>query len=385
MVKIKEPVRIRTKKIADGNESIFLDVYVDGKRRREYLKLYLIPEKSKADKEKNRKILELANAVKATRIVAIQNNQYDFNGSSKKAKINLVTYIRGIADEELAKSGNKRSYYYTLNSLANHLEIYKGSNTLLSHVDKKFVKGFIVYLRTAKNLNYNKSKKKPADDILSPNTQHNLYKKFAYIVKKAIIAELITTNPLDKIENSDKPKGEKGKREFLTIDEIKKLMHTKCKDDMVKRAFLFCCLTGLRYSDVKKLAWQDLYTDSDGSHTIRIRITKTKQYEDFPISDAALKLLSDRIEDDQPIFDLPKNDNANTTLKKWVKAAGINRKITFHCSRHTAATLNLSLGVPIETVSKLLGHTKITTTQIYAKIIDEKKKEAVNKQNGIFD
>lgn len=84
-------------------------------------------------------------------------------------------------------------------------------------------------------------------------------------------------------------------------------------------------------------------------------------------------------------FGIPKNDSANKQLARWIKTAGIIKRITFHCSRHTAATLNLSLGTPIETVSKMLGHTKISTTQIYAKIIDEKQKEAVSKQNGIFD
>ena len=100
----------------------------------------------------------------------------------------------------------------------------------------------------------------------------------------------------------------------------------------------------------------------------------------------ALKWLPEKTgSDENLIFTLSKNDNSNRKLKNWCASAGIKKKISFHCSRHTAATLNLSLGVAIETVSKLLGHTKISTTQIYAKIIDKNKKDAVRKQDGIFD
>lgn len=144
---------------------------------------------------------------------------------------------------------------------------------------------------------------------------------------------------------------------------------------------------GLRYSDVSTITWGELTKDNDGSVLLRFRMKKVKRGENAYISDEALKWLPDRgmAGDEDTVFSLPKNDSANKQLARWIKEAKINKKITFHCSRHTAATLNLSLGTSIETVSKMMGHTKISTTQIYAKIIDQKQKEAVNKQNGIFD
>ncbi|MDL2304400.1 site-specific integrase, partial [Bacteroides sp. OttesenSCG-928-D19] len=174
---------------------------------------------------------------------------------------------------------------------------------------------------------------------------------------------------------------------YLTIDEIKKLIETDFKHDTIKRAFLFCCLVGLRYSDAASIVWGDISKDNNGDSVLRLRVKKTGREEIFPISDEAMKMLPERgtASDDDIIFILPKNANANKYIKRWVEAAGIRKRITFHCSRHTAATLNLSLGTPIETVAKLMGHTKIATTQIYAKIVDEKKKEAVSRQNGIFD
>ncbi len=395
--KLKEPIRIRFKELANGNKSIYLEKYENYKKTErgtittnksyEFLRLYLIPEKTAADKQTNQTTLSLANAIKAKRVVELQNNQHGFKNSSLKSKVNLIEYIHFLADDALAKSGIKRSIYQSLNSLANHIERYSGNNITFKQVDKDYILGFRDYLKTAKNSNYEKSKKRPIKETLSVNTQHNLFMKLSYVVKKALKDDIIATNPLDKIDISDRPKSEGKQREFLTIDEIKRLIKTNCKNETVKHAFLFCCLSGLRYSDVSKITWDDLRENNDRNIILRIRVKKTKRFEDFPISAEALKWLPERNEqqDQSLIFSLPKNEHANTALKKWVTSAGIKKAISFHCSRHTAATLNLSLGVPIETVSKLLGHTKISTTQIYAKILDKAKQEAVNKQNGIFD
>lgn len=381
----KEPIRLRVKKLSNSL-SLYLDLYKDGKRQYDFLKLYLNEETDLITKEQNRQTLEIATTILHEKIADLNKKGAGF--ISPKGKVNLIKYILFQADEALKKSGNPHGYYYTLQSLAKHITIYSGDNTTFQQVDKNYILGFIDYLKSAKNFNYKKSgTDKDKDIAISPNTQHNLFMKFKYVIKKAIKADIITANPLDKIENSDKPKEEEGTREFLTIEEIKKLITTDCKNEIIKRAFLFCCLVGLRYSDVASITWGELEQGNKGETLLRFKVKKTKRGETFPISNEALKWLpkSDEVNDNDIIFPLPKNDNANKQLAKWIASAGIKKKVTFHCSRHTAATLNLSLGTPIETVSKLMGHTKISTTQIYAKIIDENKKEAVNKQNGIFD
>ena len=192
---------------------------------------------------------------------------------------------------------------------------------------------------------------------------------------------------MEDIENEDKPEEESGTREFLTLDEIKMLIKTPCRNDLLKRAFIFCCLSGLRFSDVKQITWGDIVKDTAGDTLLRFKMQKVSRDNNIYLSDEALKWLPDRkkASDTDRIFPLTKNDSINNQLDRWCKNAGITKHITFHCSRHTAATLNLTLGVPIETVSKLLGHTKIVTTQIYAKIVDDQQKKAVSKQNGIFD
>lgn len=385
--KAKNLVYLRGKKLSSGNVSLFLDVCRDGKRTKQYLGICLNLETSSEIKKDNEETYSIAKTIVNEKNVELQKNEAGFT-ISKKSKVNLITYILYQADEALKRSGNKHGYYYTLQALAKHISLYSGDNTQLKQVDKDYIKGFISYLKAAKNFNYKRTgTERDKDVLLSQNTQHNLFMKFKYVIRKAVKADVIAVNPLDKLEDSDKPKEEDGTREFLTIEEIKKLIATECKNNVLKRAFIFCCLVGLRYGDISAITWGELEQGNNGETLLRFKVKKTKRGETFPVSDEALKWLPDRgaATNEDVIFVLPKNDSANRQLSRWVKLAGINKQITFHCSRHTAATLNLSLGTPIETVSKLMGHTKISTTQIYAKIIDDKKKEAVNRQNGIFD
>ena len=381
----KEPIKLRVK-ILLNSLSLYLDLYKDGKRQYDFLKLYLNEETSPETKEQNRQTLEIANTILHERIADLNKKGAGF--VSPKGKVNLISYILFQADDALRKSGNPHGYYYTLQSLAKHIAVFSGDSTTFQQVDKNYILNFINYLKTAKNFNYKRTgTDRDKDIVIGQNTQHNLFMKFKYVIRKAVRADIIAVNPLDKLEDSDKPKEDEGVREFLTIEEIKKLISTECRNDTLKRAFIFCCLVGLRYGDVAAITWGELERGNNGETLLRFKVKKTKRGETFPVSNEALKWLPDRgtSGNEDTIFALPKNDSANKQLSRWVKSAGIDKKITFHCSRHTAATLNLSLGTPIETVSKLMGHTKIATTQIYAKIIDESKKTAVNKQNGIFD
>src|SRR5690606_640293 len=147
-----------------------------------------------------------------------------------------------------------------------------------------------------------------------------------------------------------------------------------------KRAFLFGCLTGLRWSDIQKLKWSEVQKTDNGMRIV-FNQKKTKELQYLDISDQAVELLGERKgkPDDRVFVGLQYSAYMNLELKKWVMKAGITKEITFHCSRHTFATLQLTHGTEIYTVSKLLGHKHLQTTEIYSKIIDEKKREAVNK------
>lgn len=210
---------------------------------------------------------------------------------------------------------------------------------------------------------------------ITRNTASTYFSIFKAGLHQAFIDGYLTVDIAAKAKNiaySDK------QREYLTIDELNTLAATPCDRPIMKRASLFSALTGMRHSDIQKLKWKEII--KDGEH-YRILFTqqKTKEVQYMPISDQAYQLCGERGEPDRLVFEgLQDPSWINKPLERWIKAAGITKHITFHCFRHTYATLQLTNGTDIYTVSKMLGHTKVTTTQIYAKIVDEKKEQAAD-------
>ena len=136
----------------------------------------------------------------------------------------------------------------------------------------------------------------------------------------------------------------------------------------------------MRFSDIKNLVWSELEYIKGNGYFIKFKQQKTKGVEVMPISEQAYSLMGERNEPTNKVFEgLTYSAYENKHLYQWIGAAGITKNITFHCFRHTFATLQLSMGTDIYTVSKMLGHRELKTTQIYAKIIDQTKREAANK------
>ena len=378
--KAKEPIKVRLKKLANGSQSIYLDYYCNGKRQYNFLKLYIVPEITPIDKTTNEQTRTLANAIKAQKIVELQNTAHGFSVNSGRSKIKLLDYVEAFAEKKKEKSGgNPRGASMGYMALHYHLRQYGGDTKTFKHVDKSYCIGFIEYLKTAKStLN---------DNAMSINTQFAYMRRFEAILNSAISDEIIQANPFKQIKPESKPKKNAAEIEYLTLDEIKMLVETPCIKPIVRQAFLFSCFSGLRFSDVKALKWGDIQTDNDGHKLIRYTQKKTKKSEYLQISNEALKFLPERngATSDDTIFKLFANGYVNQALASWTLAAGINKRVTFHVSRHTNATLLMSLGVPIETVSKLLGHSDIQTTQIYAKVIDKNKRDAVSLLDGLTD
>ena len=386
--KAKEPVRLRFKPLTNGNKSIYLDIYQDGRRTYEFLKLYIVPELTGRDKEANREMLELANAIKAKKIVELKNDANGFTTTGIKQKACIYDYMNKLADEKKAAKPNDNAIYKSYQALIWHLKQFSGEKTTFKQVSKEFCIKFIEYLKTAKNRVYNKENSITfTSGLLSQSTQYNYIALFKVALNRATADGIVPANPFNQLKRTEKPKHTQSDREYLTIDEVKMLVKTECVKPLIKQAFLFSCFSGLRFSDVKALKWGDIQTDNEGQKLIRYTQQKTKKNEHLQVSDEALKYLPDRdnAKDKDVIFPLSYNGYANSLLKSWACAAGIKKRVTFHVGRHTNATLLLSLGVPIETVSKLLGHSDIKTTQIYAKVIDKNKRAAVSKLDGLTD
>lgn len=364
---MKEPVKLRYKKLKNGNTSLYLDIYSDGRRHYDFLQLYLTPELTNKDRVKNQQTLALANTIKAQRIVELQNNAHGFVDKNTRTKLRFIDYLRGEADRYRAK-GSKMYAQSVINSI-NHLIAYAGEKITFKQVNKAYLLGYIKFLDkvTARG-------NKP----LTGASKKLYFQVVVTALNRAVKEEIIDKNPAHSIMAEDRPEATCRQREFLTFDEVKKLIAAPCRYESIKRAFLFSCFCGLRLSDIRSLQWKDICELSDGKMQVRIVQQKTGEPVDVPLSGNAVSQLPERGKKADHVFTLPMTWVIEEVLKEWAAAAGIEKRVTYHVSRHTHATMLLTYGADIYTVSKLLGHTRVQTTEIYAKIVDKKKQEAVD-------
>ena len=376
--KAKEPIKVRFKKLANGNKSIYLDYYKDGKREYEFLKLYIIPEATSADKEANIETLRLANAVKAKRIVELQNNVHGFSNGGTRSNVNVIDYIKALAEKKrIAAGGGTRTVALNYLAFLKRVIEYSGEKTTFKQIDKAYCLGFVEYLKTAENHNIKRGQKV----TISEGTVVDYTRKLIAVINNAISDEIINYNPFKQIKPENKPKRHKTEIVYLTIDEVKMLENTACLSQIIKQGFMFSCYTGLRFSDVKNLTWEQLQKDNNGGTFINYRQKKTQKQEYLPIPHKAVEFLPDKSDakDTDKVFYLPSGGYTNLQLKTWAALAGLKKHLTFHVARHTYATTLLSLGAGIETISKNLGHSEIKTTQAhYAAIENKLQRAAVN-------
>ena len=371
--KLKEPVRLRTKNLANGNRSLYLDTYHEGKRSYEFLRLYLIPEKNTADREVNAAALRAANAIKASRTIALINGKADIK--TPRRPLLMTEWIKRIIDK---KTGiRSKSSIQLMRRLMKHLEIYR-PGAMLQEADRSFCAGFADYLRSAKALNSKKHLGEP--------TQYELLNALSIVLNEAVRAELIASNPSRMLSASERIRKPESTREYLAPEEVRSMIdvsadHIAAADDVA--AFLFCCFCGLRYSDVAALKWENIIATAGGKEIV-IFMKKTRRRVTVPLSEQACSLLPREGAPDMNVFTFPSYGVTLRRLEKTAKAAGVTKKVTFHVSRHTFATMMLTAGADLYTISKLVGHTDIRTTQIYSKVVDRKKREAVALLDRLF-
>lgn len=361
---MKEPVRLRRKALKNGEYSLYLDIYVDGKRSYEFLKLYIIPERTKADKERNRQTMATANAVKAQRILEIQNQSF---GLKTRRNVYLFDYVEVLANEK--ENSNSRGTWL---NFIKHLQAFEHGDPRLSDIDGRWVDRFKSYLAGAKSFRDGRS--------LKQNSQSLYFSKLKAVFNAAEREGLIDTNPAKASRGISH---EASQRQYLTVDELRRLAATPCDDGEVKRAFLFSCLTGLRRSDVEALTWSDVRREGDFTRLVFTQ-QKTSANEYLDITSEASLLIGEPIDGDRYIFKLKGKPQANRIIGSWCRRSGIEKHITYHSSRHTFAVVMLMQGVDIYVVSKLLGHRELSTTQIYAHIVDKAKQEAIARMPSIL-
>ena len=366
------PVRIRFKELENGNKSIYLDIYYEKKRRYEFLKLYLVPENSPEAKAQNEHTLKAVNAIKAQRILDITNKRPQ-KEYSDKAKVLLTDWLHSYAEKK-TKDG-KTSVEKVVHSTIKQLELY-APKAMLCDVDKNFLEDFVHHMMETKSRVTNRP--------FAKKTISNLLACIIAALGVAVEEGILSFNPAEAVYRKA-IQGEKKKREYLTIDEVKRLMDTPCLRENVKKAFLFSCFCGLRISDVRSLLWKNVINDGDKVH-LELRQKKTEALLYLPLNKQARRLLPEVSGDaEECVFTLPTGTTILRILNKWAKDAGIDKKICYHMSRHTFATMELTMGADLYTTSLLMGHSNVQITQIYAKIIDVKKEQAVMMIDALFD
>lgn len=370
-------IYLRTRERKNGIKALFLDISVDGRRTTEYLKLYLVPELTRADKAKNKETMRLAETIKAQRIMELQSRQYGAPAVDPST-ILFYDFYRALLEN---KSGQTRC---TWESCLKHLLAYDPNlNLTLKDITVQWVQGFRDYLdRTAERGGVRDHYILKEKKNLSNGTKAIMFHKLRAVLNFAVKQEIIARSPASSVSSF---KTNESEREFLTLEELRKLTHTPPRNKEVGRAFFFSCLTGLRFSDIIKLKWGDVQS-FEGATRIVFKQKKTGGLEYLDLNPQAVELLGTAGAHANFIFpQINQMPFLAKSVPAWVKAAGINKHITFHCARHTFAVMMLDLGVDLYTVSKLLGHKDISTTQIYAKILDKNKRAAVNKIPDIFE
>ena len=364
----KEPVRLREKELANGVRSLYLDIYVNGKRSYEFLKLYLIPETNPQAKVQNENTMRAANTIKLNRILEITNNKAGLKNTSIRAKMLLKDWMETFRQAQEQKGvKDQKLIHNTVHALTAY-----NINVAMRDVNRDYIIGLTNFLRN----DYRSPRGKKLKDYSVINYLGCLRNALNMAVREDVIAD----NPIMKLSAQDKVKAPESQREYLTVEEVQQLEATDSPYPHIKQAFLFACYTGLRCSDVRSITWGKIVKDGE-KYRLHTVMFKTKRPFYIPLSKKAMQWMPERGDktDDELIFEnIPVQVNTKLYLQPWLDKAGITKPITFHCSRHTFGTMMLTLGADIYTTSKLMGHTKVEVTQIYAKIINKKKDDAVS-------
>jgi len=377
--------KLGAKVLSDGKESLFLDYYFgytksinskSGKevvrvdRRREYLSLYLWQApRTPMERQQNKETLELAKKIRFERGQELLESVEGYR-LKKDRDINFIEYFNTYIDNYTKK--DKRMLYIALGRFIDFLNATPEYNKYTKRIKpeqitKDMVEAFTEYLQTRSIGEGAKS----------------IYARFKKVIQYAIEHDVMTKNPCAGI--SIKVDDQQLKKEVLSLEEIEKLINTQPKgqNPNIRRAFILCLYCGLRYCDVKDLTFANV---DYSNKLLKFEQNKTKGHSAtsgviIPLNDGLIKLIGEPRQPDnrdELIFPLPSYEMCLKSLKRWVKQAGINKHISWHCARHSFAVNILNNGANIKTVASLLGHSSLKHTEKYTRATDSLKQDAIN-------
>lgn len=365
-------ISLKQKKLKNGTISLYIESYKgsstdeDGKRIHlrdfEYLKIYLLENpKSAIEKKENKENLKLAEDILSIRKSEFLQGKYNIRDKSK-FKRPFLDYFIEKADEKK----NSEKNYGVWTSALHHLRMCISSNLLFDEVDENFVRRVRRY--------FDQEAKTKSDLSISQNSKYSYYNKFKACLRSAYDEGYTAINYANRGKGFEQAES---KREYLTFNELQRLISTPCKYPVLKSAFIFSCLSGLRWSDCNTLTWSEVRDEGENLFRVNFRQEKTDGVEYLYISKQTREILGERKGPQDRVFTgLKYGAVYNNEIVRWCNRAGVSKHITFHSARHTNAVLLLENGADIYTVQKRLGHKEIKTTAIYAKIVDEKMRES---------
>lgn len=377
--------KLGAKILSDGRESLFLDYYFGYQmvysekldkqiakkdRKREFLKLYLWQApRTPLERQQNKETLELAKKIRFERGQELLEN-FEGYRLKKERDINFLDYFQSYIDRYTKKDIRmlKIAFQRFIDFLNDTPEYKKYAKKIKpEQITKDMVEAFTEYLQ-------GRSKGEGA---------HSLYARFKKVIKYAIEHDAMLKNPCTGI--TIKVDEQQLRKEVLSPEEIQQLIatHYEHENPNIRRAFIFCLYCGLRYCDVKDLTFANV---DFSNKLLKFEQNKTKGHSAssgvvIPLNDGILKLIGEPSSPgnrDEAIFPLPSYEMCLKALRRWVKRAGINKHISWHCARHSFAVNILNNGANIKTVASLLGHSGLKHTEKYTRAIDSLKQEAIN-------
>jgi integrase/recombinase XerD len=349
-------VKLHYKLLPDGRRSAWVDINHNGIRLRPSLGIFLEKETTPEAKDRNKELKKRCEEIRAQKEFVLASERYDFQSEQNQNRfgdfIGLVNH-----EVEISIRKDKRGF----STLAYKLKSFTKREILpCNEITPAFVEKFKAYL----------------ESHLNGQTPYDYFKKFKYVLAKAVKRGYFKTNPAADIKIR---KGKCKVKDTLTIEEAKLLLETHCPNQEVKRAFLLCIYTGLRFCDVSVLRWEHIK-----GGVLEMVQSKTNERVTVPLQNEVLGLLGPRDHNGIRIFNLPSHTGCLKNLRSWLKNAGIEKHITWHCARHSFATLLIANDVDVLLTSKLLGHTSLTHTLRYVRVVEEQKVKAVNRIPSIF-
>ncbi len=382
-------IKLREKKLKDGSISLYLDIAHKRTRKYEFLNIHITNKrKDTKDNQEKRKLAERIRSQREYELIIKGSGLSD----QKKQLADFIVFMKQLVYEE------KKAHSLWVTSL-NRIKKYIGENNRLPFIDitEQWILEYQKHLRSH----------------VSDTSAFHYLNTLNISLNSAVTQKIIKENPFKSIPRHQKVKRQEVNRTYLTLDELNKLANAKTEiNKQVKQVFLFSCFSGLRWGDVNRISWDDIDKTGEKNnekYSLKFRQKKTSSYEHLPLSEQAIDIIKERQADfeefkkkgeykflEKKELELGKTylfpyitqinpkskaqqKKVNEQLKIWAKDAKVKKHLHFHVSRHTFATLALTYGTDLYTVSKLLGHKSIQTTTIYAKVIDKLKDEAVAK------